>query len=103
MERKVKPGSGEKIFVMVQFDLVGFVSIYRFGPALGLFLLGFPLTIAGLTFKKEDAPDQVKVARRWEDFQFSFFLTKSYSFTFSTPFFLGQLQKTACLAALARV
>jgi hypothetical protein len=64
MERKVKPGSGEKNFVMVQFDLVGFVSIYRFGPTLGRCLLGFPLTIAGLTFKKEDAPDQVKVARR---------------------------------------
>jgi hypothetical protein len=64
MERKVKPGSGEKIFVMVQFDLVDFVPIYRFSPILGSCLLGFLLTIAGPTFKKEDAPDQVKVARR---------------------------------------
>jgi hypothetical protein len=58
------------------------------------------LTIAGLAIKKEDAPDQVKVAGWWQDFQFSFFLTKSYSFTFSNSFFLSQLQKTACLVAL---
>jgi hypothetical protein len=64
MERKVKPGSGEKIFVMVQFDLVRFAPIYRFSPILGRCLLGFLLTIAGLPFKMEDAPDQVKVARR---------------------------------------
>jgi hypothetical protein len=64
MERKVKLGSGEKNFVMVQFDLVGLVSIYRFGLTLGLCLLGFHLTIAGLAIKKEDALDQVKVAGR---------------------------------------
>jgi hypothetical protein len=29
------------------------------------------LTIAGLAIKKEDAPDQVKVAGWWQDFQFS--------------------------------
>jgi hypothetical protein len=64
MERKVKAVSDEKFFVMVQFDLVEFVPIYRFGTILGHLLLGFALTIVGLTIKKEDAPDQVKVARR---------------------------------------
>jgi hypothetical protein len=87
MERKVKPGSSEKNLVMVQFDLVGFVSIYRFGPTLGLCLLGFPLRIAGLTFKKEDAPDQVKVTQRWADFRFSLFFTKRYSLLFYPRFF----------------
>jgi hypothetical protein len=42
MERKVKPGSGEKNFVMVQFDLVGLVPSYGFGSVVGHCLLGFP-------------------------------------------------------------
>jgi hypothetical protein len=71
MERKVKPGTGEKIFVMVQFDLVDFVPIYRFGTILGHYLSWISLIIAGLAIKKEDAPDQVKVARWWQDFKFS--------------------------------
>jgi hypothetical protein len=64
MNRKIKPWSMEKTFVMVDLILWIWCTFIDLGLFQVLGQLEFPFTIGSLTFNKVDVPEQVKVARR---------------------------------------
>ena len=76
MNRKIKPWSMGKTFVMVDLILWIWCTFIDLGLFQVLGQLEFPFTISGLTFNRVDVSEQVMVARREKRIPFSFSPTK---------------------------